>query len=433
MNILIVGGTGDFGSFYAKLFKKNKFIVYIKSIDPKTKEFCEEKGFYYFNEDYTKIDIIIISVPNEIAPKIVEEISKKAAKKTLICDFCSVKTNIVKELEKLKNKDLELASIHPMHGPRLSNITGFAVITIEIETKKNYEKLINFFKAEKVNIIKSTAQEHDRILSIIQGLTHYSQIVSAQTIKNSNIDMKKLKQFSSPNFDLFTSLMSRVLLQNPQLYSQIQTQNPFNNEMRKIFLKNTKNLNEIAEQNNTKEIEKIIINSSNIFDSTNNILLQSDLAISALKFIDATLKENIGKLFLIENITTQKFHYGIIKEVNQTDVKIDEGKITTTIALNKIRLTTKKEMYQWKRNNILEKYLDYSFFVPKRSTKEFIVKLFNNLKIARFECVDEFSKENFPVDKKSITLRATFFVDDDKEKIDEIIRNTIFEIGFEKR
>lgn len=434
MNILIIGGTGAFGSFYAKLFKKNKFNVYIKSIDPEEdKEFCEKKGFYFFDEDYSKIDIIIISVPNLVAPKVLTKISKKAFKKTLICDFCSVKSDIVKELQNLKDQDFELASIHPMHGPRISSIKACPVVTIEIKTGKNYAQLINFFESEKVNLIKSTALEHDKILSIVQGLTHYTQIVSAKTIKDSNIDMKKLCMFASPNFDLFISLISRVLLQNPTLYSQIQTQNPFNNEMRKLFIENTILVNEIANKNKPEEIEKIMINSSNIFDSSNNILIQSDLAISALKFIENSLRENIGNLFLIQNITTQKFHYGTIKEVTPLELKIDEGKITTTIALNKIRLTTKKEMHQWKINNILEKYLDYSFFIPKQTNKDFVVKLFNNLKIAKFECVDEFTKENFPIDKKSITLRATFFVNDDKEKIDETIRNTIFELGFEKR
>jgi len=434
MNILIVGGIGAFGSIYAKLLKKNKFNIFIKDIDKEqTKFFCEEKGFNNFEENYKEIDIIIISVPNSVAPIVVSEISKNAFKKTLICDFCSVKSNIVKELEKLKDKDFELASIHPMHGPRISSIKAYPVVTIEIKTGKNYEKLINFFKTEKVNLIKSTAQEHDKILSIVQGLTHYTQIVSAQTIKESNIDMKKLCMFASPNFDLFVTLISRVLLQNPTLYSQIQIQNPFNTEMRKLFLENVTILNKLADKNESKEIEKLMVKASDIFDYSNNILIQSDLAISALKFIENSLKENIGKLFLVENITTQKFHYGIIKEVNHQELKIDEGKITTTIALNKIRLTTKKEMQQWKTNNILEKYLDYSFFIPKQTNKDFIVKLFNSLKIAKFECIDEFTNKNFPNNKKSITLRATFFVNENKENINKEILETLFELGFEKR
>ncbi len=434
MNILIIGGYGAFGSFYAKLFKKNKFNVFIKgnNID-ETKEFCEKNGFELFDENYSKINTIIISVPNKIAPSIIKEISNKAVKGTLICDFCSVKTFVVEELKKLKNMGFELASLHPMHGPRISSIANYPLIIIEIETGKNYEKLINFFINENITLINSTSDEHDKVLSVVQGLTHYSQIVSAETIKEIGVDLKKTKEFSSPNFELFISLMSRVLLQNPALYSQIQTENPFNLEMREIFSNKANELKEIAKDGNNKEIENEILKSSEIFNSTDNILINSDLAVSALKFVENTLREHIGKKFLVENISTHNFHYGVIMEVNNKEVKIDEGKIKISIAISKIRLTTKKEMFNWKKNNILEKHLDYSFFIPKSTTCDFIANIFNNLKIAKFVCIDEFENDKFPDDKKSITLRANFFSDDDKEKINDKINQTITGLGFEKR
>lgn len=434
MNILIIGGYGAFGSFYAKLLKKNKFNVFIKGNDSNyEKIFCEKNGFDHFDDDYSKIDAVIVSVPNKIAPEVVRDISKKLKKGTFICDFCSVKSNVIKELEKLKGKGLEIASIHPMHGPRISSIARYPVITIEIETREKYTKLIDFFRKEDVHLVKSDYIEHDKILAIVQGLTHYSQIVSAETIKETEISLRRLKEFSSPNFDLFVSLISRVLLQNPSLYAQIQTENPFNKEIRDIFSKKVNSLNEVINNKDCEKIEKEIIHSSKIFDSIDNILHNSDLAVSALKFIENTLKENIGKKFLVENISTHHFHYGVILEVNSKEIKMNEGKVTTTIGLNKIRLTTKREMLEWKKNNILEKNLDYSFFIPKTTSKEFIIKIFNNLRIAKFECIDEFEHESFPDNKKSITLRANFFIDDDKEEINNITNKTIKELGFKNR
>lgn len=429
--MLIIGGSGAFGGFYANLFKKNKFEVFIKGPNKEhTKEFCEENGFNFFEDDYTKIDIIIISVPNKTAPEIVKEISKKAKKGTLICDFCSVKSFVVPELEKLKGNGFELASIHPMHGPRVTSISRYPVITIEIETGEKYKTLINFFKEKDASLVDSSYIEHDKTLAIVQGLTHYAQIVSAETIKESGISLMRLKEFSSPNFDLFISLISRVLLQNPSLYAQIQTENPFNEEIREIFFKKSEFLNEFATNSDCEKIEKEIIESSKIFDSIDNVLYNSDLAVSALKFIENTLKENIGKKFLVENVSKHHFHYGIITEVNSKELKINEGKVTTSISLNKIRLTTKNEMFEWKKNNLLEKHLDYSFLIPKQTSKEFIIKLFNNLRIAKFICIDEFENDGFPENKKSITLRANFFIDDDKEAINSLINKTINELGF---
>ena len=122
MKICIIGGMGDFGLFYAKLFKKRKFDVFINSRNEiMGEEFCAEKGFTFCKEnDFKKMDIIVFSTPNSITPKLIEDISKKASKGTLLIDFCSVKSSVVPTLEKLKGKGFELASFHPMHGPRIS-------------------------------------------------------------------------------------------------------------------------------------------------------------------------------------------------------------------------------------------------------------------------------------------------------------------------
>jgi prephenate dehydrogenase len=438
MNVLIIGGKGDFGSFYAKLFKKNGFNVFIKDYDEnETKKFCEEKGFNFFEEDYSIIDTIIFSVPNKIAPIVIQQTIPKVKNKTLLIDFCSVKSFVVPEFEKIKNNDLELVSIHPMHGPRLSSISGMPVIIIPISIGKKFEIIKEFFLKEKANIIFSTVQEHDKILSIVQGLTHFSQIVSAEIIKESEIDIKKLKEFSSPNFELFINLISRVVLQNPELYSQIQTENPYNNNMRKKFLEKTLLLEDFGKKSDSEKIKQEIIKSAQIFKNSDEILFSSDVAISALKFLQKTLSEHVGKKILVENILNNTFHYGIIEKVNLKELYISEfkntNKNTTILALNKLRLTTKKEMFDWKKNNLLERHLDYSFLIPKKSDCNKICKIFNNAKIAIFDCIDEFESEKFPENKKSITLKATFFEDECKEEIDSKIIETIELLGFEKR
>ncbi len=433
MNVLIVGGCGSLGNFYAKLLKKNNFEIYITDIldESLIREKCKLEGFNFFEGNYSQINIIIISVPNNIAISVLKEISKKAKKETLIFDFCSVKSFIVPELEKLKGKDFELASIHPMHGPRVSSIAGYPIIIIPIETGKKFEEIINFFETENTNIIETNAEIHDKTLSIVQGLTHFSQFVSAKTIHDLKINLKESKEFSSPNFDLFMSLMSRVILQNPEIYAQIQTENPYNEKMRKAFSANSVELEKISKAG-TKELQKEIISSASIFNSLNDVLFESDKAISALKFISKTLEDNIGNKFLIENVSNNTFHYGIIEKIEKNKVWLKEGKRELCLNLSKIRLTTKKEMFEYRRNNILEKYLDFSFLVDNKCKKEAIVKAFSKIKHSKIEIVDEFKSNKFN-DKKSLTLRIHFFSDDDIEIIKKEVFELINGLGFENR
>ena len=73
MKMLIIGGTGDFGRFYAKKFKEAGFQVALNSRDEEFgKKFCEENGFE-FSSTPADFDIVILSVPNDVAPKVAAE------------------------------------------------------------------------------------------------------------------------------------------------------------------------------------------------------------------------------------------------------------------------------------------------------------------------------------------------------------------------
>jgi len=275
MKILIIGGTGAFGAFYAKLFYGAGFEIGISSrSEEKGKAFCKENN-YVFSNSPKGYDIVIISVPNESAPKNVELISQEIDDETLIVDFCSVKSHIVPKLETLKEKNIEIASIHPMHGPRVKNLKDIPIVFIPIKTGKNYNVLKEFFKGKSERVFESNMLEHDTILSVVQGLTHYTQFVASNVLAEMNLDLEKTMKFASPNYSLFLSLASRVMIQNPEMYSQIQIENPYNEKMREIFLQKAKELGEIC-KSGEKELEKNITKTKKIFKDPEKLLSKSD-------------------------------------------------------------------------------------------------------------------------------------------------------------
>jgi prephenate dehydrogenase len=56
----------------------------------------------------------------------------------LLVDFVSVKQNAVKALQKIDRK-IEIASVHPMHGPRVKSVEGFPVVFIIIKKIKTFK------------------------------------------------------------------------------------------------------------------------------------------------------------------------------------------------------------------------------------------------------------------------------------------------------
>ncbi len=283
MNLLIIGGSGAFGSFYAKLFKEYGFNVSITSKNFQNTLIAANELLVQPIENpiYSEFDYICLSVPNECAVDIAKKIIPKMKRKALFFDFCSVKEKICAELIKHKKRGIQIASIHPMHGPRISKIKNQPIAWVDIITKEKNEILKDFFIKNEAKIISTTPTKHDKTLSIVQGLTHYSMFVASSVLKESKQDLEETILLASPNYKLFLMDMSRIILQNPSLYAQIQLTNPYNAKIRKLFTIQSKELEKICKQKNQKKLIKKITSNGEYLEKGSLLLQESDKAIKA--------------------------------------------------------------------------------------------------------------------------------------------------------
>jgi prephenate dehydrogenase len=435
MKVLVIGGTGAFGAFYAKRLGEYGFSVAITGRDNETgSKFAQKNGLVWDDMGaISKYDIIILSVPNEAAPKMVKLVSQKISNKSLLVDFCSVKKFVVKELSKLKKMDIEIASIHPMHGPRISNLAGQPVPCVLIKPGKNLEELKKFFIDSGANFFTCTADEHDKTLAIVQGLTHYSQFVSAAVIMETGINLKDTLKFGTPNYNLFLSGMARVILQNPELYAQIQLSNYNNPKIRKLFSKKAKEIEKLCAKSSSEELQKFIIKEGGMFKDPEAFLVESDRAANAFNYLISVLKSRIGEVVVVENMLTHSYHLGIVKDVHAHELTLKEGNNDTTLSISKLRLLTKQEALDWKKSALEKRNLDFSFLVPESTSSLLIAECLKKVSDCSFEVIDEFKGAKIPVGQKSVTLRAHFFADEDKKNLDAKVKGIVTGLGFTLR
>lgn len=436
MRVLVVGGAGKFGSFYAKLLAENGFEIGICD-ENKTagQNFCKGHGFKWVGKDsdLKGFDIVIVSVPNNVALDVIKEIGPKLGKGALLFDFCSVKTPVVKELQKLSKLKIELASIHPLHGPRVKSIAGYPVICINIKEGKKLKAIEDFFTKNGAEFFFATTETHDQILSITQGLTHYTQFVSAAVLKELNVDLKDSTKFGPPNYRLFLSLMSRVIVQDPELYAQIQLSNPANERVWSLFRKQAVELEKICKKHDVKVLERKIIDCAQQFKEHETFLIESDRLVNAINYFIEAIRQRIGKMLLVENLQTGNFHYGKVESLLEQHLIMEEHGKKTRLALNHIRLASKKEFEEWRDKNLRQKHFDYSFLVPKECEKETIQACLSHFKGANAKILEEYESKKLPKGKKSITARVSFFEDSEPKQVDQKIRKTIKELGFSFR
>ena len=89
LKVHIVGGKGQMGKFLANLFDNNNIKITISGSDNKNLPAV------------ASADIVLISVPNILAPQVIDNVSKPAKKNTLIVDLSSVKTKTIEALKKI--------------------------------------------------------------------------------------------------------------------------------------------------------------------------------------------------------------------------------------------------------------------------------------------------------------------------------------------
>ncbi|MEM3399310.1 MAG: prephenate dehydrogenase/arogenate dehydrogenase family protein [Candidatus Micrarchaeia archaeon] len=408
--LLIIGGTGEFGALYARLMKR-KFDVGIISRDVDKARIAAEKigvDACDFSE-ISNADIVIVSVPISAAVETVKKAIPLMKRDALLMDFTSVKVPVIKTMSEFEG---EVAGCHPMHGPRVESLAGLCVVFVPVRKGPKYNEITQFFDEEGAKIYETSAEEHDKLLSVVQVLTHYIYISAGATIGEAGIDTKKLPYFSSPVFEITMDMVARVLGQNPHVYSQIQTTNPYASEIRKLFLENAEKLARISEDKNEEEFLSFFAKSAKGIGNIENKLWSSDKVISAMQHERAWLKSMIGRKIALKNLNSGIVHFGILEDVGIDRVRMRCGKRIFELNLPYVRVLNEQETRDWKIKSVEAASRDLSFVFEDyddETLKEFAMGIDED--ILDVNIVDKYEIKG----KKSVTLRFSIFPERVKE------------------
>ncbi|MCK4883951.1 MAG: prephenate dehydrogenase/arogenate dehydrogenase family protein, partial [Candidatus Diapherotrites archaeon] len=290
------------------------------------------------------------------------------------------------------------------------------------------------FRNEKAKIITSTANEHDQMTAIIQGLTHMIFIASACTFQEMSLDIERLKEFSTPVFEVFLSIMARVVIQNPEMYANIQSQNTHNSKTRELFIKNMGFLGKLADSKDTTNLKTNIASSAQSFKYPEEFLFESDKALAAINAEKQELSRLIGHKVALQNICSGKYHYGIVKEMDFDNIILEHNKTQTPMKIRNIRLLGKMEYTNWLNENVEKNYRDYSILVYEKCKPKIISNILEFAEsIDSVKLIDEYNGPQIKKGKKSLTFRLGFFEDINSKKIDQSVKKTISGLGFSLR
>ena len=183
MNITIIGGAGRMGHWLVRYFSSrgHKVIISdIKKTEAKTVAMEEGVEFAENNIEAVKTgDLIIVSTPIQVIPKVIQKIVPYLKKGAIIAEISSLKTHLITVLTQIARSNVKPLSIHPLFGPGTRQITRRKIAVIPILDEEAEKKIAKELFPE-AEIIVIDAEKHDKAMALTLSLPHFMNIVFLQ-------------------------------------------------------------------------------------------------------------------------------------------------------------------------------------------------------------------------------------------------------------
>ncbi len=413
VKISIIGGTGEFGRLFARIFKEDGFEVTITGRNRERGERVARKiGVKYLQnniEAARQADVVIISVSIENTLDVIEEVAPHVKPGSLLMDFTSVKKEPCKAMLKYAKGEVEIIGTHPMFGPRITSLEGLVFIITPIRGERWLTWLKNWLSEKKARVIETTPEEHDRIMSVVQGLTHFTYLSAASTLAELGIDVKQTRRFASPIYELMLDLIARIVGQNPRLYAGIQMLNPETKRVREVFVQQAERLQSIVDRGDLKGFTELMKKAAKSLGDLEGAMGRSDKAINALTQELRNLKQSIGREVALRHIYTGNIHVGRVEELTGEHVTLRRGRRVIRLKLANVELLPEEELYRWWLEHLPMQSRDFSVVLPEGARGEKICALLRRLfpTIAECRVIDIYTGKGIPDKAQSITFRIT--------------------------
>ncbi|GLC25873.1 bifunctional chorismate mutase/prephenate dehydrogenase [Roseisolibacter agri] len=212
--VAIVGGHGRIGRVMARLFGDLGHRVLVADVDT-------EIGAA---EAAAAADVVIVSVPIDVTEQVITTIGPHVREDALLMDVTSVKRAPVEAM--LAATRASVVGTHPMFGASVHSLQGQRVVLCRGRGDAWADWLARTFTARGLVVTEATPAHHDRVMAIVQVLTHFQTQVLGLTLARAGLPLEETLRFTSPAYLLELYVAARHFAQSPALYGPLEMRNP---------------------------------------------------------------------------------------------------------------------------------------------------------------------------------------------------------------
>ena len=230
MQIETIGliGLGRFGKMaYSYLPQGTRLRVY--DSDPTKLEGIAEAASFY---DVIASQLVILCIPISAIEPTCRDMAPHLRPGQVVLDTCSVKEAPLRSLLTLLPSHVEVLGTHPLFGPDSGRegIEGLKIALCPVRIRpETYEVIRIYLEAQRLMVIETTAEDHDRCIARSQAIFH----LIARAIKELGWGGQSI---STPGPTTFYRLVESVQHDTDQLFQDLERENPYAEEYRRQFI-----------------------------------------------------------------------------------------------------------------------------------------------------------------------------------------------------
>lgn len=236
-HILLIGGEGGMGTLYKRMAEQTGHITY--SID--------KSNWYELEEWAPKLDMVIVTVPINVTESVIERLSGRLKKETILADFTSNKSNPIDAM--LKAHEGPVVGLHPMHGPDVQNLSKQLMVFCDARDGEKASWFKDQCELWGMRVIEADPEKHDHVMHLVQGLRHFVALLHGSFMEEYDLKPADMLDYSSPIYRAELMMTGRIFAQDAELYADIVFANKERRDLLIKFFDHHKKLATLVEEN----------------------------------------------------------------------------------------------------------------------------------------------------------------------------------------
>ncbi|MEZ9699989.1 bifunctional chorismate mutase/prephenate dehydrogenase [Vibrio sp. 10N.261.46.E12] len=221
-SVVIVGGNGQLGGLFGRMFKLSGYEVKILGSQDwdKADEILDNAG------------LVVVTVPIHLTEGVIAKLGNLPSD-CILCDLTSIKSKPLQAMMSMHQGPV--VGLHPMFGPDVPSLAKQVIVYSDGRGAESYQWLLNQFGIWGASLCQMDAAEHDHGMTLIQALRHFTSFAYGLHLSKENPNIDQLLKLSSPIYRLEIAMVGRLFAQDPNLYGDIILSSDENIEMIRRF------------------------------------------------------------------------------------------------------------------------------------------------------------------------------------------------------